>query len=134
MDRTADGNELIAANPIKGLRFNALSASFNFSENIIKTEGVRFINVADAAIIPYDGKVVIREKMDIETLNFARLVAGRTNKYHELYNVSAKIISGQELRGSGDYDYIDEDESIQKFILIHSDFQTDQRLPKYDRK
>lgn len=119
VDMTADGNELIATNPIKkGLRFNALSASFNFSENIIKTEGVRFINVADAAIIPYDGKVVIREKMDVETLNFARLVAGRTNKYHELYNVSAKIISGQELRGSGDYDYIDEDESIQK---IHFD-------------
>jgi hypothetical protein len=94
------------------------NASFNFSDNIIHAEGVRFINVGDAALIPYDGKVTIREKAEIEKLNYARLVAGRENKYHELYNVIATINSGADFRGSGDYDYIDENQTIQK---IHFD-------------
>lgn len=119
VDMTTTGNELIATHPEKkGLKFSALTASFNFSNNIIYAEGVRFINVGDAALIPYDGKVTIREKAEIEKLNYARLVAGRENKYHELYNVIATINSGADFRGSGDYDYIDENQTIQK---IHFD-------------
>lgn len=119
VDMKTDGNELITTNPNKkGLKFNALSALFNFSDNIIHAEGVRFINVGDAALIPYDGKITIKEKAEISTLYYARLVAGRENKYHELYNVVADIISGQDFRGNGDYDYIDENNSIQK---VHFD-------------
>ena len=112
-------NELISTNPDKrNLRFNALSAEFNFSGNVIKADGVRFINVGDAAIVPRDGKVTINEKADIQQLKDARIVAGRVNKFHELYNVSAKITSSQRFSGSGDYDFIDEDKTVQK---IHFD-------------
>lgn len=135
VDMRTEGNELIATNPDKReLKFCALSAEFNFGGNVIKTTGVRFIDVCDAAIIPHDGKVTILEKAELEHFNNARLVAGRENKFHELYNVSAQIASSQSFSGSGDYNYIDENETVQK---IHFDtlwaFRTTQgraRIPK----
>ena len=112
-------NELVSTNPDKrGLRFNALTAEFNFSGNVINADGVRFINVGDAAIVPHDGKVTILEKAELQQLKNARLVAGRENKFYELKNVSAKIRSSQSFAGSGDYDFIDENKTVQN---IHFD-------------
>ena len=98
----SEGNELIATNPDKrNLKFNALNAEFDFSKNIIKAHGVRFINVGDATIIPHDGEVIIYEKAEIGSFTQSRILAGRVNKYHELYNCNAKIITGMDFKGSG---------------------------------
>ena len=115
VDMISTGNELIATNPEKnGLQFNALNAEFDFGKNIIKADGVRFINIGDAALIPHNGEVTIYEKAEIASFNQSRLLAGRANKYHEIYNVSAKINSRTKFIASGDYDYIDENELSQK--------------------
>lgn len=119
VDMTSEGNELMATDPGKrGLRFNALNAEFDFSRNIIKANGVRFINTGDAAVIPHNGEVTIYEKADIASFTKSRILAGRENKFHELYNASVKISSGNKFKGSGDYDYIDENKTVQ---TIHFD-------------
>lgn len=106
-------NELIATDPSIGLHFNALSAEFNYTTNIIKCEGVRFIESGDAAIFPHEGKVTIHEKCKLERLNNARLLANRTEKYHELHDCTINLYTVTRFRGSGFYDYIDENQSIQ---------------------
>ncbi|MDR2979890.1 MAG: hypothetical protein LBV02_05585 [Bacteroidales bacterium] len=114
VDMLSEGNELIATNHEKNLlRFNALNAEFDFGRNIIKADGVRFINVGDAAVIPYNGEVTIYEKADIEKFTKARILAGRENKYHELYNATVKVTTGTRFRGNGYYDYMDENETVQ---------------------
>lgn len=118
VDMLSEGNELIATNPEKNLlRFNALNAEFDFGKNIIKANGVRFINVGDAAVIPYNGEVTVYEKADIEQFTNARILAGRENKYHELYDSRVKVITGTRLRGNGFYDYIDENETVQTIFF-----------------
>ncbi|MEG2071174.1 MAG: hypothetical protein RR034_07360, partial [Bacteroidales bacterium] len=114
VDMKSEGNELIATDPgKKGLQFNALNAEFDFSKNIIKANGVRYVNSGDAAIIPYNGEVTVYEKARLEIFNQARILAGRENKYHELYNCIAEVMTGNDFRGSGFYDYIDENKTVQ---------------------
>lgn len=118
VDMLSEGNELIATNPDKHLlRFNALNAEFDFEKNIIKANGVRYINVGDAAVIPNNGEVTVYEKAEIEQFTNSRILAGRVNKYHELYNATVKVSTGTRLRGNGYYDYIDENETVQTIFF-----------------
>jgi hypothetical protein len=118
MDMTSSGNELTATRPeCKGLTFNAVTADFDFSTNIIKCTGVRYINVGDAAVIPDNGYITIREHADMDLLTNARIVAGRPDKYHELYRCTMKILAKNNMRGSGSYDYIDETERVQTIAM-----------------
>lgn len=119
IDMESHGNELTATNSrTHALQFTATAAEFNFKTNIINTHGVRYVNSGDAAIVPYNGDVTILEHAVIQHLNKARIVAGRDNKYHELYNCSVDIIHADEFRGSGDYDYIDMNKEVQ---VLHFD-------------
>lgn len=111
-------NELVSTDPSIGLHFNALNAEFNYSTNIIHCDGVRFIESGDAAIIPHDGKVTIYEKSRLEQFTGARLLANRTDKYHELHDCTLNVYTATRFRGSGFYDYIDENKTIQ---TIHFD-------------
>jgi hypothetical protein len=118
MDMTSQGNEMIATCPTcKGLTFNAITANFDFGTNIINCTGVRYINVGDAAVIPDNGKITIRAHADMDLLTNARIVAGRPDKYHEMYNCVMKITSKNDMRGSGNTNYIDETDRIQTIAL-----------------
>ncbi|MDD4395785.1 MAG: hypothetical protein PHQ33_07865, partial [Bacteroidales bacterium] len=119
VDMESKGNELTATNSQKrGLQFTAVRAEFNFRSNIINAHGVRYINAGDAAIIPDSGNVTILERAQIKTLQKARIVAGRENKYHQLYNATVNVINAADFKGNGDYDYIDENKEVQ---VIHFD-------------
>jgi hypothetical protein len=112
-------NQLIATLPEKnGLRFGALTAEFDFGKNIIHAGGVRFINVGDGAVVPRNGEVTICEKADLEQFTASRIIVGRQyKKNHELYNARVKVTSGNRLRGTGYYDYIDENKSVQTIFF-----------------
>lgn len=119
VDMISEHNVLTATNPDKkGLHFSALSAEFDFGTNIINADGVRFINSGDAAIIPHDGKVTIYEKARLQPFTNSRILAGRENKFHEIYNANANILTANKFNGSGYYDYIDENEMVYQ---IHFD-------------
>ncbi len=114
VDMEHAGSELAATDPGKrGLKFNASQAEFDFGKNIIQAEGVRFINVGDGSITPLDGKITVLEKADIQPLTNARILASREEKRHELYDARVKIESGNRFKGSGYYDYIDENQTKQ---------------------
>lgn len=119
IDMESHGNELIATNSRKhGLQFTSTAAEFNFKTNVISAHGVRYINVGDAGIVPYDGDVTVLERAQIQTLTKARIVADRDHKYHELYDCTVNINHGEDFKGSGDYDYIDMNKEVQ---TIHFD-------------
>ena len=111
------GNELYAADPSVGYRFGALSAEFDFTQNVISAHGVRYINVGDAAITPKNGDVIIRKKAVMDRLPQSRILAGRDNKYHELYNCNTRIQSATRFYANGYYDYVDADERVQTLYM-----------------
>ena len=111
------GNELYAADPSVGYRFGALSAEFDFTQNVITAHGVRYINVGDAAITPKNGDVTIRKKAVMDPLNKSRILAGRDNKYHEMYNCNTRIQSATRFYANGYYDYVDADERVQSLYM-----------------
>lgn len=113
VDMHSEGNELYASDPSIGYRFNAVNADFDFSSNIINAHGVRYINVGDAAIIPNHGDVIIHEKAVMEELHKSRILAGRENKYFELYNCNSRITTATRFYANGYYDFIEADKSVQ---------------------
>lgn len=106
-------NELYASDLSIGYRFGALNAEFDFTKNVIFAHGVRFINIGDAAITPKNGDVIIREKAAMDELKQSRILAGRDNKYHELYNCNTRIKTATRFYANGYYDYIDAEKAAQ---------------------
>ncbi|MBR4786767.1 MAG: hypothetical protein IK013_02660 [Bacteroidales bacterium] len=117
VDMRSQGNELYASDLSKGFRFTALSAEFDFTKNVIYAHGVRYINVGDAAVIPHDGEVVIRKKATIDQLKQSRILAGRDNKYHELYDCNVRLQTATKFYGNGYYDYVDENKLVQQLYF-----------------
>jgi len=91
-----------------GVKFNLQKLEFDFEQNRLVAQGVRYIPVGDAAIIPRNGEVIINKNAVFEQLKNARILTSRENMYHELFNCSVKIENGDNFKGSGYYDYVDE--------------------------
>ncbi len=117
VDMQSVGNEIYAADPSVGYQFPALSAEFDFTKNVIYAHGVRFINVGDAAVIPHHGDVVIREKAVMDQFHQSRILAGRDNKYHELYDCNVRIQTVSKFYANGYYDYVDENQQVQQLYF-----------------
>ena len=113
VDMQSVGNELYAVAPYVDYKFTAVNAEFDFSKNIIFAHGVRFINVGDAAITPLHGDVTIRKNAAMDVLNKSRILAGRDNKFHELYDCTTRIQSATKFYSNGYYDYIDAEQRVQ---------------------
>ncbi|MCL1850889.1 MAG: hypothetical protein FWF70_05755 [Bacteroidetes bacterium] len=97
----------------RGISFNLQALDFDFEEYTLKAQGVRFVPVGDAAIIPHNGEVNIFGKAKLQRLTNAGIIASRDNLYHELYNCSVQIENGDDFKGSGYYDYIDASNTTQ---------------------
>ena len=96
------------------LYFISPQANYDYDKNTITAEKVDFINVADAMIIPYKGKVVIEEKAHIRILEHAKVITDTTLQYHYMYSASVNIESRNMYKGNADYNYIDEVNNKQK--------------------
>lgn len=117
VDMQSLANEMYAADPTVGYHFPALRAEFDFTKNVIYAHGVRYIEAGDAAIIPNHGEVIIREKAAMDPLPKSRIVAGRQNKFHELYDCYTRIQTATKFYANGYYDYIDENQRVQKLYF-----------------
>ena len=113
VDMQSVGNELYAVAPNANYMFTAVNAEYDFAKNIIFAHGVRYINVGDAAITPLHGNVTIRKKAAMDILENSRILAGRDNKYHELYNCTTRVQSATRFYANGYYDYIDAEQRVQ---------------------
>jgi len=118
IEMVSQGNYLMSTHPAQdSLVFNATKATYSLKEYVINAEGVRFIRVADAAVFPYDGKVKVFKKAEIETLHNSRILANVTTKYHEFYDATTIIGAKNWYTAKGSYNYIDEDNKAQKVMF-----------------
>ena len=112
------GNELISIHPAQdSLQFTTTKASYDFTKYEITAEGVRFIEVADAAIFPYQGIVKIYKRAEIGKLDNAKVLANTTTKYHEIFKAGINIGGRKTYNGEGFYNYVDALKKKQEFLL-----------------
>jgi hypothetical protein len=123
------GSEFISIEPRQdSLRWKAPYARYSLRDYLIKAEKVALIQTADALVLPDSGKVVVERYAKMRTLKDARIVANTITKYHSIYNATVDILGRKKYEGSGDYDYIDENDIKHNFHLskigVDSVFQT----------
>ncbi len=95
------------------LRFVAGSAKFYLEKKVLEVFDANEIVVADATIYPDTGYVVIDPKADMRLLERAQVKANNSTRYHQFLNSSIKVKSRNSYKGSGEYDYVDEDQLVQ---------------------
>ncbi len=103
------GSDFVSTHPAQdSLRFRSPKALFNLKDYVLTVENVKLIKVADAAIAPDQGKVVILRQAEMQALEDAKILANRTTKYHSFYQALATIQGKKSYAANGYYDYIDE--------------------------
>jgi hypothetical protein len=106
IDLAYTGSEFISVHPLQdSLQFFAAKAKYNLRTNVINAQNVKIIKVADAAIYPDSGKVMILKDARLESLQHAIILVNIKSRYHQFYNASVSIASRKSYTGSGDYDY-----------------------------
>lgn len=102
------GTEFVSVHPRQdSLRFFALRARYNIRTNVINAEEVKIIKVADAAIYPDSGKVVILKNAEMQQLTNANIIANTTSREHSFYDALVNILGRKRYAASGTYDYVD---------------------------
>ncbi len=114
----SEGNELVSMKGSQeGLKFTTTRAVYDMRKYEIVAEGVRFIEVADAALFPHKGIVKILKDAQIVPLEQARILANTETQYHEIFNVTAHIASRSWYNAIGNYNYVDEDDVKHEIYL-----------------
>jgi hypothetical protein len=110
------------------LRFASTKAIYSLRDSIISASEVEYIKVADALIFPDQNNVVIGHVAEIKTLTNSEIIANTLNQYHKIYNAKINIKGRHKYLGTGDYDYVDENDDIQNIhftdISVDSLYQT----------
>jgi len=115
IDLAYTGSEFVSIHPLQdSLRFFAAKARYNLRTNVINAEEARIIKVADAAVYPDSGKVVIFKDAQMQTLRHAIVIANTKSRFHNFYNANISIASRKKYTGMGDYDYKDRLGNFQK--------------------
>ncbi len=99
------------------LSWYAKAATYNLTGKTITAKEVEQVDVADARIIPVDGRLFVRKGADIEPLEDAKVIANRKLKYHQMYVANVDILGKWKYTGSGLYDYVDENNRKQTLTL-----------------
>ncbi len=110
------------------LNFMAPKAVYDLNKNIIDANGIEFIRVADAKIIPDGGHVRIQRRAAMDPLQSAAVVANYVTEYHRLFNAEVEIASRNSYTGNADYNYVDENKKQNtirfNYISVDTTLQT----------
>ncbi|MFH0895888.1 MAG: hypothetical protein V2A54_15750 [Bacteroidota bacterium] len=113
-DLNLQGSKFVSIHPAQdSLRFYAPVAKYSIKNNIIYAKDVKFINVADAAIIPQDGVITVLKHAEMETLENAKIVANTATQFHNFYDATVNIYGRKKFLASGSCDFIDENKKVQ---------------------
>ena len=89
---------------------------------------MKIIKVADAAIFPDKGDVMVLKNAQMKTLEHASIIANTTTQFHSIYDASVNVISRKKYEAKGKYDYIDENDKKQQIafdrVSVDSTLQT----------
>ncbi len=83
-------------------------SDFDLATNTLSAHQVKYINVADATIFPFEGEVTIEPKAYMRTLTKAEVLANNDTKYHRFHSSTINISSRKLYHGQGKYNYEDE--------------------------
>lgn len=105
----------------EGLTFPATSAVYNTEKKEISIDGVEYIYVADAKIMPDSGKVKIRPDGFMDKFRNARVEANIKTKYHQFYEGKIEVLSKYKYLGEAKYNYIvvNGEQQVIRFNDIH---------------
>lgn len=89
------------------LSFLSTNADYNMNDYVIHAHGVKYIHVADAEIMPWNGNVEIQRNAAISPLEHATIVADTVLRKHEYKDAAVSIYSRHDYSALGFKDYID---------------------------
>ena len=90
----------------KGIAFNAKGGSYDMNNYVLVAHGVPQIYIADAAIVPGDGKIIIEAEAKMQQLKNAKIHADSANRLFTIYDAEVDIINKKDYKAKGKYDYI----------------------------
>jgi hypothetical protein len=99
------------------INFGSSKARFDVRRKKISCTKIEFIKIADSKIIPDSGSIVIRKKAKIEKLKNAKILTNDITRYYEIYDAEVDIFTRHDYLGSGTYDYVDVNETIQPLFF-----------------
>jgi len=102
------GYEMIFTDRMKdSLRFFAPSVFLELKDYNLHAEGVPLLRVADAAIFPEGGVLIVDAGGVIRKFENAEIIASTTNRYHKFTQASVEVNSSKNYSASGIYSYVD---------------------------
>lgn len=91
---------------LDSLVFNAEKAIYDFNTRELNIQGIPYIIVADAEIIPENNETTILENAELQYFNNAQIRIDTINRYHYLHSGNIKIVSRNEFIGNAMYQLI----------------------------
>ncbi|MEI7895787.1 MAG: hypothetical protein WCJ26_02030 [bacterium] len=120
IDQAYTGSEFISVHPLQdSLKFFAAKARYNLRTNVINAQEVKIIKVADAAVYPDSGKVMILKDAVMQSLKHAIIIANTKTRLHQFYNAEVSIASRKNYTGFADYDYRERTGAREKIHFSH---------------
>lgn len=95
------------------LSFRSSLAYYDYEKNLLKATRVKYLEIADARIYPDSMNVTVEEDAEMTPLHNATIQANRQSKYHVLHSATIKVTGKNDYHGSGNYDYVDENNDVQ---------------------
>jgi hypothetical protein len=103
------GPRYICIDPAQdSLSFISQVAVYDYDSNFIRATAVKYIDIADARIYPYEENLLVQPDARLRTLYKANILANRNTRYFNMHNATLTISGKNSYTGSAYYDYIDE--------------------------
>jgi hypothetical protein len=99
------------------LTFKSASMKMGLGDYLMKASKIPFIQVVDSKIFPDSGKAYIGKDAEMYELKNAKINADTINNYHKIEQVTIKINGRTDVRGQGNYIYLDKNKKPQRFYL-----------------
>jgi hypothetical protein len=86
-------------------RFEGKRASYNLRDFSLEINGVRYINAADAKIIPENGRLNVRAYGLIDSFSNATIICDTINQNHKIIKAHVQVKGRKDYFASGFYEY-----------------------------
>lgn len=129
---TEDGTEPVGARYISlhpdqdSINFVSPLANYDYRNNIINADQVKFVRSADARLYPDKHKLSIAEDAHMLAMKNAVIITNEAKEYHRIYNATIQVNGRLAYTASGTYNYIDQNKEIQQ--IYFSDISIDDSL------
>ncbi len=88
---------------LDSLAFSATKASYDINSQEMEVEGIPFIAVADAQIIPEDHRMTVLANSVLQTFQNAEVIFQNDSTYHYLFNATIDVESRRAFSGGATY-------------------------------